>query len=205
MPHDGALPSHNDWQGIVRIGELIADGVVIDFDQRPLLAIRSKIGRRRRDEIFMLIHILKPEDKIVCREGMTIAPFHTTAQLKGDRPAGIADRPTFGNIGTHVRARIIKIGQMVAFIAPLPGGRICWSGEAAAPCPTIRADSMQGFNDDWVLPNALSHRWQLASLDEVCQLRSLFEACGGLRVGGGDLWPLEFPYEPGLLAACYRR
>jgi hypothetical protein len=110
MPHDGALPSHDDRQGIVRLGELIADGVVVDFDQRPLLAIRSKIGRRSRDEIFMLIHILKPEDKIVRREGMTIAPFHTTAQMKGDCPASIADRPTFGNIGAHVRARIVKVG-----------------------------------------------------------------------------------------------
>src|SRR4029434_7394933 len=138
----------------------------------------------------MLIHILNPEDKIVRRERMPIAPFHTTAQLKGDCPASIADRPTFGNIGSHVRACIVKIGQMGAFIDPLPGGCICWSGEATAPRPTIRADSMQGFNDDRVLTNALSHRWQLASLDEVCQLRSLFEASGELRRVGDNLWPL---------------
>src|SRR5262249_18728842 len=148
----------------------------------------------------VLIHILKPEDKIVRRERMTIAPFHPTAQMKGDRPASITDLPTFGNIGAHVRARIVKIGQMVAFIDPLSRGRICWSGEAAAPRPPIRADSMQGFNDDWVLPNALSHRWQLSSLDEVCQLRSLFEAGGELRGIGDNFWPLEFPYERGLLA-----
>src|SRR4030095_2612700 len=196
---------HDDWQGIVRIGELIANGVVVGFDQRTLLAIRSKIGRRRRYESFMLIHSLNPEDKTVRREGMTIAPFHTTAQMKGDRPASIADRPTFGNIGAHVRARIVKIGQMVAFIDPLTGGRICWPGEAAAPRPTIRADSMQGFNDDRVLPNALRHRGELTSLDEVCQLRSLLKAGGELRGVSDNLWPLEFPYERGLLAACYRR
>src|SRR6266487_6916433 len=53
-----------------------------------------------------LIHILKPEDKIVHSEGMTVAPLHTTAQMKGDRPAISADLPVFGDIGAHLRARI---------------------------------------------------------------------------------------------------
>src|SRR5207249_9627698 len=108
MAHEWPLAGHYNGQSIVGVGKLIAHGVVVNFRERALLPVRSEIRRWGGNEVCILVHVLEPEHKIVGRERMPVAPPHAPTQMKGERPATIANLPTLGDVGEDFRARIVK-------------------------------------------------------------------------------------------------
>jgi len=74
----------------------------------------------------------------------------------------------------------------VELLSGVLGGAMAVGGvegarEAAAPRPAVLADLAQGLDDEWVLPDPLLDRRELAGLHELGELGRFPEAPGELR------------------------
>src|SRR5712692_263096 len=195
MMADAPYRCEHGGQRVVRLGRDEPDRGRVDLLDGDGLAADGHHGQRRGNQVLVLVDILVPEDEVIGREGMAVAPFHPATELERGGLAVGADLPGLGDIGHELGARVIPVEELVVLGGAMAIGGVEGAGEAPPPRAAVFPDLAARLDAEGILADPLLDGRKLARLDQLGELRGFLEA---LRIEGGigdDLGPLELADE----------
>ncbi len=113
MPAQGRSPCQHVSEEEVGIRECDFKCVVVDLRHGTLFAIDRKPRRLIRDELFVLVQSIEPEHEVVSGKRRPVRPAHAFAQEQGQLSTVRIEFPTFGDIRSRLRARVVPEQHVV--------------------------------------------------------------------------------------------
>ena len=159
-------------------------GLVQHFEGRPFAVDQEFARNAGRGEVLVVGHVLPPVAEIFGREGMTVGPFVSGSQMKGENPV-VLDLDLFEDVRHQLEIGVIADEAGVAVNGHL--SKVPAFGHEQAQLPAVSTDRLpgpvQGVHEGR-RRQAFGQRRQAARLDLRRQLRRFLVSRPGRLCSG---------------------
>ena len=146
LPHrlaaaDQGVAHHQLLEQVEGHVELEVDGVVVDLDDPPGLALGGHVRDRRRHDVLVAVDVLVPEHEVVGGERRAVRPPQALAQMEREGLAVLAHLPALGERGARHGAGVVDQDRPVGGLDAVAVLVVAGAGEAAPPDAAVACRS----------------------------------------------------------------
>src|SRR6266542_3546784 len=169
--------------------------VLVDLLDDHLLAVHKEVGAVAGVDLLVVVDVLVPEQDVVGGEWFAIGPLHPTAELHGDDLVVRAQLVGARDVRDDLAVLVVHEEEARRARHEAMAGEVSseTTGDGLAQRAAVLADTVDGLDDELVLPDPLRDRRELALLHERGELWGLLEGLRELRRIRDDHRAFEFP------------